>query len=55
MFNRGLIFAILSAFMFSIMNVMVKEISQTMATGEIVFVRSIWRNYYFNHYEIMSH
>lgn len=41
MFNRGLIFAMLSAFMFSIMNVMVKEISQTMATGEIVFVRSI--------------
>lgn len=41
MFNRGLIFAMLSAFMFSIMNVMVKEISKTMSTGEIVFVRSI--------------
>lgn len=41
MFNQGLIFAMLSAFMFSIMNVMVKELSITMPTGEIVFVRSL--------------
>lgn len=41
MLNRGLVFAMLSAFTFSIMNVMVKEISLTMATGEIVFVRSL--------------
>lgn len=41
MLNQGLVFAMLSAFMFSIMNVMVKELSITMPTGEIVFVRSL--------------
>lgn len=41
MINKGLILAMLSSLMFSIMNVFVKEASKTMGTGEIVFVRSI--------------
>lgn len=41
MLNRGVVFAMLSALMFSIMNVMVKELSKTMSTGQIVFVRSV--------------
>ena len=41
MLNRGVVFAMLSALMFSIMNVMVKELSKTMGTGQIVFVRSV--------------
>ena len=41
MINKGLIFAMGSSLMFSLMNVMVKEISKSMGTGEIVFVRSL--------------
>ncbi len=39
--NKGLIYAMLSALMFSIMNVFVKKMSVIMGTGEIVFIRSI--------------
>ena len=39
--NRGLIFAMLSSLAFSFMNVFVKEASQTINTGEIVFIRSL--------------
>lgn len=40
MLNKGLVFAMGSSLMFSIMNVFVKELSKTMGTGEIIFVRS---------------
>ena len=40
-FNKGLVFAMSSALMFSVMNAFVKELSRTMGTGEIVFVRSL--------------
>ena len=39
--NRGLIFAMLASLMFSFMNVLVKEASRTVGTGEIIFVRSV--------------
>ncbi len=39
--NRGLIFAIAAALAFSIMNLLVKELSTSMNSGEIVFGRSI--------------
>ena len=41
MFNRGLVFAIGAALAFSIMNMLVKELSFSMGSGEIVFGRSI--------------
>ncbi len=41
MLNKGLLYAMCAALMFSVMNVFVKEISQTMAIGEIVFARSL--------------
>lgn len=39
--NKGVIFAVVAAFMFSVMNALVKEVSTTITTGEIVFFRSI--------------
>lgn len=41
MFNRGLVFAMGAALAFSIMNMLVKELSFSMGSGEIVFGRSI--------------
>lgn len=41
MFNKGLVYAMCSALMFSVMNAFVKELSRSMGTGEIVFVRSL--------------
>lgn len=37
--NKGVVYAILSALAFSIQNVIVKELSYTMSTGEIAFFR----------------
>lgn len=41
MMNSGIIYAILAAFAFSIQNVIVKELSLTMGTGEIAFFRGL--------------
>lgn len=39
--NKGVVFAIIAAFMFSIMNAFVKAVSVSIGTGEIVFARSV--------------
>ena len=41
MFNIGIVYAILSAFMFSIMYIFTKMLSASMGSGEIVFFRSV--------------
>lgn len=65
MFQRGLFFAMLASFLFSVMDALVKMASQTLGIGEIIFVRSVigivtvlvimhFRNYHFTRKDLPS-